>query len=132
MEDAFSAQRSTPAPQGGGWPYSFPQAVGNEPRLNLSDHDGHIRVRHFAGERCLSECVIDSGLTPEVIDCRIMHANMFQRLRKTLTKHSKCNSLPSPSDSPDMLPSEHVWDWVGRRLARDPRSAASKDVCCAH
>ncbi|GFX41422.1 transposable element Tc1 transposase [Trichonephila clavipes] len=26
-----------------------------------------------------------------------------------------------------MSPIEHVWDLVGRRLARDPRPAASKD-----
>ncbi|GFU39772.1 hypothetical protein TNCV_1949621 [Trichonephila clavipes] len=26
-----------------------------------------------------------------------------------------------------MWPIEHVWDMVGRRLARDPRPAASKD-----
>ncbi|GFX27508.1 hypothetical protein TNCV_4995631 [Trichonephila clavipes] len=26
-----------------------------------------------------------------------------------------------------MLPIEHVWDLIGRRLARDPRPVASKD-----
>ncbi|GFX70097.1 transposable element Tcb1 transposase [Trichonephila clavipes] len=26
-----------------------------------------------------------------------------------------------------MSPIEYVWDWVGRRFARDPRPAASKD-----
>ncbi|GFW31319.1 hypothetical protein TNCV_2579001 [Trichonephila clavipes] len=35
--------------------------------------------------------------------------------------------LPCPAYSPDMSPIEHVWDLVGRRLARDPRPAASKD-----
>ncbi|PRD24850.1 UNVERIFIED_CONTAM: hypothetical protein NCL1_42587 [Trichonephila clavipes] len=35
--------------------------------------------------------------------------------------------LPWPAYSPDMSPIEHVWDLVGRRLVRDPRSAASKD-----
>ncbi|GFW56410.1 hypothetical protein TNCV_2089171 [Trichonephila clavipes] len=35
--------------------------------------------------------------------------------------------LPWPAYSPDMSPTEHVWDLVGRRLARDPRSAAIKD-----
>ncbi|GFV91112.1 transposable element Tcb1 transposase [Trichonephila clavipes] len=35
--------------------------------------------------------------------------------------------LPWPAYSPDMSPIEHVWDLVGRRLARDPRPAASKD-----
>ncbi|GFT26618.1 transposable element Tc1 transposase [Trichonephila clavipes] len=35
--------------------------------------------------------------------------------------------LPLPAISPDMLPIEHVWDLVGRRLARDPCPAPSKD-----
>ncbi|GFU39773.1 transposable element Tcb2 transposase [Trichonephila clavipes] len=37
-----------------------------ESRFNLWDHDGRIRVRRYAGERCLPECVIErhSGLTP--------------------------------------------------------------------
>ncbi|GFV13593.1 hypothetical protein TNCV_67961 [Trichonephila clavipes] len=35
--------------------------------------------------------------------------------------------FPWPAYSPDMSPIEHVWDLVGRRLARDPRPAASKD-----
>ncbi|GFY14226.1 transposable element Tcb1 transposase [Trichonephila clavipes] len=32
-----------------------------------------------------------------------------------------------PAYSPDMSPIEHVWDLMGQRLARDRRSAASKD-----
>ncbi|GFX27210.1 transposable element Tcb2 transposase [Trichonephila clavipes] len=35
--------------------------------------------------------------------------------------------LSCPAYSPDMSPIEHVWDLVGRCLARDPRPAASKD-----
>ncbi|GFU91842.1 hypothetical protein TNCV_3192291 [Trichonephila clavipes] len=35
--------------------------------------------------------------------------------------------LPWPVYSPDMTPIEHVGYLVGRRLARDPRPAASKD-----
>ncbi|GFV39817.1 transposable element Tcb2 transposase [Trichonephila clavipes] len=35
--------------------------------------------------------------------------------------------LPWPAYAPDMLPIEYVWDLVDRRLARDPRPAASKD-----
>ncbi|GFT11601.1 transposable element Tc1 transposase [Trichonephila clavipes] len=30
-----------------------------ESRFNLWDHDGRIRVRRSAGERCLPECVIE-------------------------------------------------------------------------
>ena len=33
--------------------------------------------------------------------------------------------LPWPAYSPDMSPIEQVWDFVGRRLARDPRLVAS-------
>ncbi|GFT00920.1 uncharacterized protein TNCV_4053631 [Trichonephila clavipes] len=40
--------------------------------------------------------------------------------------------LPWPAYSPDMLPIEHVWDLVGRRLARDPSPGASKDEFAAH
>ena len=35
--------------------------------------------------------------------------------------------LPWPAYSPDMSPIEHVWDFVGRRLVRDPRPIASAD-----
>ncbi|GFX31186.1 hypothetical protein TNCV_2026871 [Trichonephila clavipes] len=34
--------------------------------------------------------------------------------------------LPWPAYSPDMSPIGYVWDLVGRRLASDPRPAASK------
>ncbi|GFV97297.1 hypothetical protein TNCV_2038071 [Trichonephila clavipes] len=35
--------------------------------------------------------------------------------------------LSWPAFSPNMSPIEHVWNFVGRRLARDPCPAASKD-----
>ena len=35
--------------------------------------------------------------------------------------------LPWPAYSQDVSPIEHVGDLVGRRLAHDPRLAASKD-----
>ncbi|GFS95172.1 uncharacterized protein TNCV_2705181 [Trichonephila clavipes] len=41
--------------------------------------------------------------------------------------------LPWPAYSLDMSPIEHVWDWIGQRLAHDPRPEASKDdFCCAY
>ncbi|GFV06755.1 uncharacterized protein TNCV_1611681 [Trichonephila clavipes] len=57
MEGEVSAQRSTPSPHD------------DESRLNLWDHDGRIRVRWYASERCLPECVIEryNGLTPRVM-----------------------------------------------------------------
>ncbi|GFX77029.1 transposable element Tcb1 transposase [Trichonephila clavipes] len=41
----------------------------DESRFNLWDPDGHIRVRCYAGERCLPKCVMErhSGLTPGVM-----------------------------------------------------------------
>ncbi|GFX69354.1 transposable element Tc1 transposase [Trichonephila clavipes] len=41
----------------------------DESRFNLWDHDGRVRVRRYAGKRCLPECVIErrSGLTQRVI-----------------------------------------------------------------
>ncbi|GFU29618.1 uncharacterized protein TNCV_2408441 [Trichonephila clavipes] len=40
-----------------------------ESRFNLWDQDGRIRVRCYACERCLRECVIERlrGLTPGVL-----------------------------------------------------------------
>ncbi|GFT48294.1 transposable element Tc1 transposase [Trichonephila clavipes] len=41
----------------------------HDSRFNLWDHDGCIRVRRYASERCLPECVIErhSSLTPGVM-----------------------------------------------------------------
>ncbi|GFU57541.1 transposable element Tc1 transposase [Trichonephila clavipes] len=41
----------------------------DESSFNLRDHDGRIRVRRYAGECCLPECVIErhSGIIPGVI-----------------------------------------------------------------
>ncbi|GFY35393.1 hypothetical protein TNCV_194861 [Trichonephila clavipes] len=51
---------------------------------------------------------------------------MLQRLFETCSgQHMQL--LPWIAYSPDMSPTEHVWDLVGRRLARDPRPAVSKD-----
>ncbi|GFV17229.1 transposable element Tcb1 transposase [Trichonephila clavipes] len=35
----------------------YPVVFSDESRFNLRYHDGHIRVRRYAGERCLPECV---------------------------------------------------------------------------
>ncbi|GFT33568.1 transposable element Tc1 transposase [Trichonephila clavipes] len=45
------------------------QLAAHESRFNLWDHDGRIRVRRCAGERCLPECVIErnNGLTTGVM-----------------------------------------------------------------
>ncbi|GFX18094.1 hypothetical protein TNCV_1577731 [Trichonephila clavipes] len=35
--------------------------------------------------------------------------------------------LPRPAYSPDLSPIDHVWDFTGWHLARDPSPKASKD-----
>ncbi|GFT83288.1 transposable element Tcb1 transposase [Trichonephila clavipes] len=52
------------------WQTDWNQVVfSDESLFNLWDHDGRIRVRRYAGERCLPECVIEphSGLTSGVM-----------------------------------------------------------------
>ncbi|GFV61150.1 transposable element Tcb1 transposase [Trichonephila clavipes] len=71
----------------------------NESRFNLWDHNGRIRVRRYAGERCLPEYVIErhSSLTPgvmaslELSSSRIMHDHMLQRLFQTSVQPNTCN-----------------------------------------
>ncbi|GFX04270.1 transposable element Tc1 transposase [Trichonephila clavipes] len=42
------------------WQADWHQVVfSDESSFNLLDHDGRIRVRHYAGECCLPECVIE-------------------------------------------------------------------------
>ncbi|GFY09753.1 transposable element Tcb1 transposase [Trichonephila clavipes] len=56
-----------------------------------------------------------------------MHTHMLQRLFETSVQVQHMQLLPWTAYSPDMSTVEHVWDLVGRHLARDPRPAASKD-----
>ncbi|KFM70347.1 Transposable element Tcb1 transposase, partial [Stegodyphus mimosarum] len=146
----------------------------DESRFNLWYHDGRIRVRRYAGERHLPECIIErhSGRTPGVMVwgaiayhrrsqlLRIvgnLNSNryirevlqpeavpflqslpgaVFQqdnarphtaRIVKSFFAAQQVQLLPWPACSPDMSPIEHVWDVIGRRLARDPRPVASAD-----
>ncbi|GFT15006.1 transposable element Tcb2 transposase [Trichonephila clavipes] len=63
----------------------------DESRFKLCDHDGRIRVRRYAGERCLPECVIErhSGLTPEVI---VSGAISYHRRSNLLRTEGNLNS----------------------------------------
>ncbi|GFT70255.1 transposable element Tc1 transposase [Trichonephila clavipes] len=123
--------------------------IAYESRFNLWDHDGRIHVRRYAGERCIPECVIErhSGLTPgvmlEVVPFLEGIPRIFQQdiarphVAKTVRDFFSVQHiqlLPWPAYSPDMSPIELVWDLVGRRFARDPLPAASKDenFCCAY
>ncbi|PRD23869.1 UNVERIFIED_CONTAM: hypothetical protein NCL1_45247 [Trichonephila clavipes] len=60
---------------------------------------------------------------------RIMHAHMLQRLFETSVQPNRCNFFLSLLILRicHLLPIDHVWNLVGRYLARDPRLAASKD-----
>ncbi|GFU36393.1 transposable element Tcb2 transposase [Trichonephila clavipes] len=65
------------------------------------DHDSRIRVRYYAGERCLPECVIErhSDLTP-----RVMHA--WDLAGRRLTRE------PRPATSKDelLLRIQAIWN----------------------
>ncbi|GFX17437.1 transposable element Tcb1 transposase [Trichonephila clavipes] len=129
----------------------------HESRFNLWDHDGHIRVRRYSGERCLQECIIKrrSGLTPKVMvwDAISYHGrsnllriegipgaifqqdNALSNAAKTVRDFCSAQDkqlLSRPAYSPDMLPIEHVCDLVDRRLTRKPCPAASKDELLLH
>ncbi|GFX77767.1 transposable element Tcb2 transposase [Trichonephila clavipes] len=118
----------------------------------LWDHDSCIRVRRYADERCLPECVIEqhSGPTPGIMVWGMISYHGRSNLQRiegipgaifqqdnarphvAKTVQDFCSAqhmqlLPWPAYSPDMSPIEYVWDSVGWHLACDPLSAASKD-----
>ncbi|GFW02456.1 transposable element Tcb2 transposase [Trichonephila clavipes] len=111
--------------------------------LLLQDHDSHIRVRYYAGERCLPECVIErhSDLTPRVMPKVVPFLQgipeaIFQQdkarpcVEKTVRDFCSAQHmqlLPWPAYLPDMSPIQHAWGLAGRRLTREPRPSASKD-----
>ncbi|GFW90452.1 transposable element Tcb1 transposase [Trichonephila clavipes] len=146
----------------------------DESSFNLWHHDGRIRVRRYAGERHIPECIIErhSGRTPRVMVwgaiayhgrsqlLRIvgnlnstqyindvlqpqalpflqgMPGAVFQQdnarphVAKTVKSYLDSQQVQIPPWSVyslDMSPIEHVWDIVGRRLARDLRHVASTD-----
>ncbi|GFV91939.1 transposable element Tcb2 transposase [Trichonephila clavipes] len=107
---------------------------GYESRFNLRDHDSRISIRRNAGELCRLECVIKrlSGLTPGVMVWALISYHgqsnllLIEGYLNSNSQHMKL-LLPWPAYLPDMSPTDHVWDLVGRHLARDSRPAASKD-----
>ncbi|GFW59384.1 transposable element Tcb2 transposase [Trichonephila clavipes] len=124
-EGDVSKRRSTPAPH-------------EKPRYSLGAHDGLIRVRRYAGERCLPEYFIElhCGLTPGVIiddpTCyELRQDNARPHVAKTIQDFCSAQNmqlLPWLAYSP----MEHVCDLVDRRLALDPRPAESKDKLLLH
>ncbi|GFV50826.1 transposable element Tcb2 transposase [Trichonephila clavipes] len=124
----------------------------DESRFSLWNHNGRIRVRRYAGERCHPDYVIErhSGLTPGVkawnaisyhgltnlLRIERKQDNARPRVAKTVRDFSSSQHVqlhPWSAYSPDMSPIEHVGDLVGWRLARDPYPAASKKgIFAAH
>ncbi|GFV40028.1 transposable element Tcb2 transposase [Trichonephila clavipes] len=110
------------------WRADWQQVVfSDKSRFNLWHHDGRIRVRLYAGERRIPECIIErhSGRTPGV-----MQDNARPHVAKTVKSYldsQQVQLLHWPVYSPDMSPIEHEWDIVGRRIARDLRPVASTD-----
>ena len=157
------------------WRADWQQVVfSDESRFNLWYHDGRIRVRRYAGERHIPECIIErhSGRTPGVMVWgAIAYHGRSQLLRivgnlnstryinevlqpqaipflqglpgavfqqdnarphvartvKSYLDSQQVQLLPWPAYSPDLSPIEHVWDFVGQCLTRDPRPVASTD-----
>ncbi|GFV57029.1 transposable element Tcb2 transposase [Trichonephila clavipes] len=126
------------------WRADWQQVVfSDESRFNLWHHDGRIRVRRYAGERHIPECIIErhSARTPGVMPQAIpflqgLPGAVFQQdnarphVAKTVKSYldsQQVQLLPWPAYSLDMSPIEHLWDIVGRRLARDLRPVASID-----
>ncbi|GFW51625.1 transposable element Tc1 transposase [Trichonephila clavipes] len=74
------------------WQVDWHQVVfSDESRFNLWDHDGRIRVRRYAGERCLPECVIErhSVLKPGVM---IWGGNSYHERSNLLRIEGNLNS----------------------------------------
>ncbi|GFX86210.1 transposable element Tcb2 transposase [Trichonephila clavipes] len=93
------------------WQADWHQVVfSDELRFNLWGHNSRIRVRRYAA------IFHQDNARPHVEKtardfCSVQHMTL----------------LPWPAYLLDTSSIEHVWDLVGRGLARDPRPAASKD-----
>ncbi|GFV61161.1 transposable element Tcb2 transposase [Trichonephila clavipes] len=99
----------------------------DESRFDLWNHVGRLRVRRYAGERCVPKCVIErhSGQTPGV-----MQDNVRPHVAKTVRDFCSTQHMPPfpwTAYSPEVSPIEHVWDFVGRHLTLDLGPAASND-----
>ncbi|GFU79034.1 transposable element Tc1 transposase [Trichonephila clavipes] len=96
-------------------------------RSNLLRIEGNLNSNRYVLE------VLQSKVVPFLRD--IPGANFQQdnaRPHVAKTVRDLCSAqhmqlLPWPAYSPYMSSIDHVWDLVGRRLARDLRPAASKD-----
>ncbi|GFU71740.1 transposable element Tc1 transposase [Trichonephila clavipes] len=102
-------------------------AISYHGRFNLLRIEGNFNSNRYVREVLQPEVVLFLQGVPGAI---FQQDNARPHVAKTVRDFCSAQHmqlLPWPVYSPDMSPIEHVWDFVGRRLARDPRPAASKD-----
>ncbi|GFT95987.1 transposable element Tcb1 transposase [Trichonephila clavipes] len=107
--------------------FVFWGAISYHERSNLQRIEGNLNSNRYVRE------VLQLEVVPFLhgISGTILHQdNARSHVAKTVRDFCSAQHmqlLPWPAYSPDMSPIVHVWDFVGRRLARDPFPAASKD-----
>ncbi|GFX19073.1 transposable element Tcb1 transposase [Trichonephila clavipes] len=99
------------------------QRFRDESRFNLWDHDGRIRVRRYAGERCLPECVIErhSGLTTGVMVWgAISHQGRSNLLRIEAGRRLACDPHPAASKEELLLRVQAMWNSLPQADIQNP------------
>ncbi|GFU79046.1 transposable element Tc1 transposase [Trichonephila clavipes] len=102
-------------------------AISYHGRFNLLRIEGNLNSNRYVLE------VLQSKVVPFLQDIPgaiFQQDNARPHVAKTvrdLCSAQHMQLLPWPAYSPYMSSIQHVWDLVGRRLARDLRPAASKD-----
>ncbi|GFS62340.1 transposable element Tcb2 transposase [Trichonephila clavipes] len=100
--------------------------------LRARDHDDHIRVKRYAGERCLPELAIErhTGLTPGVMIWGAISYHGRSPLLRIEDNFNSNSYVPQHMQLPPwpayISPIQHVWDLVGRHVARDSCPEVSK------
>ena len=88
--------------------------------------------RHLSSNRCSSEVLQPQAVAflqslPGAIFQQDNARHHIARIFQSFFVTRQVQPLPWPAYFLDMSPIEYVWDFVGRRLARDPRPVASAD-----
>ncbi|GFX56817.1 hypothetical protein TNCV_495651 [Trichonephila clavipes] len=86
-------------------------------RITIDGEAEELEIGHKQAQKMQSPKFFQDNARPHVA----------KTVRDDFCSSQHLQLLPSPAYSRDMSPIEHVWDLVGRLLARDPRPAASKD-----
>ncbi|GFX21812.1 transposable element Tcb2 transposase [Trichonephila clavipes] len=100
-------------------------AISYHRQSNLLRIEGNLDSNGYAREVLQSEVIPFLQSIPGAI---FQQDNARPHVAKTVGDFCSTQQMELllwPAYSPDMSPIEHVWDLVGLRLARDPRSSAS-------